>query len=125
MTKITLDGKKTHDGYDSELPVQSRNMTVFREGPYVVLRHTLGIEILCDIEHYLCTFNIGKWYHGRLIGLLGTNNNEGHDDMMRSDGKLTKDLINFVNSWEATKDPKCQITREIKPKKVNHLHSKQ
>jgi len=119
MTKITLDGQTIHDGYDSELPVQSRNMTVFREGPYVVLRHSLGVEILCDIEHYLCTFNIAKWYHGRLAGLLGTNNNEGHDDMMLPTGKITENEIDFVNSWEATKDPKCQITKPIKPKKCN------
>lgn len=119
MIKITKDGQKIHDGYDSELPVQSQNMTVFREGQYNVLRHDIGIEILCDIEHELCTFNIGKWYHGRLAGLLGTNNNEGHDDMMKSTGHLTENLIDFVNSWEATKDLKCQIKRQRKPKKVN------
>jgi len=119
MVKITTDGQKIHDGYDSELPVQSQNMTVFREGQYVVLRHDIGIEILCDIEHELCTFNIGKWFHGRLAGLLGTNNNEGHDDMMKSTGQLTENLIDFVNSWEATKDPKCQIMRQRKPKKCS------
>ncbi|KAK3755617.1 hypothetical protein QZH41_017617, partial [Actinostola sp. cb2023] len=116
MTKITYDGKKIHDGYDSELPVQTQNMTVAREGPYIVLRHTLGLEILCDVEHYLCTFNIGRWYHGRLAGLLGTNNNEYHDEMMRPSGKVAKNVLDFVNSWEVTKDPRCQIKKAIKPK---------
>lgn len=121
MTKITLDGKKIRHGYDSELPVQSQNTTVFREGQYIVLRHTLGIEILCDIEHNLCTFNMGKWYHGRFAGLLGTNNNEGHDDMMMSTGKITENVIDFVNSWEATKDNKCEIKRVPKPSKVSYF----
>lgn len=69
MTKITSEGVKIHDGYNSELPVQSANMTVAREGPYIVMRHTLGLEILCDVDHYLCTFNIARWYHGRLAGM--------------------------------------------------------
>ena len=66
--QITTSGKKTSDGFVSELPVETLNTTVQREGSFIILRHDLGLEIVCDVEHYLCTFNIAKWYHGRMAG---------------------------------------------------------
>ena len=68
MTKITASGKKIEDGYDSELPVESANTTVTREGSYIVIKNTLGLEIVCDMKHDMCTFNIARWFHGRLAG---------------------------------------------------------
>ena len=66
--QITTSGKKVSDGYHSELPVETLNTTVQREGSFIILRHDIGLEIVCDVEHYLCTFNIAKWYHGRMAG---------------------------------------------------------
>ncbi|KAL9951489.1 hypothetical protein ACROYT_G044158 [Oculina patagonica] len=109
IVKVSSSGKKLTDGYHSELPVETFNTTIQREGSFVVLRHDLGLEILCDVEHFLCTFNIAKWYHGRMAGLLGTNNNEFHDEMIKSDYKPTKRLTEFVNSWEVTRDPECKV----------------
>ena len=68
MTKVTVDGQKIRDGYASELPVQSANTTVARYGSFVVVKNTIGLEIICDIEHDMCTFNIARWYHGRMAG---------------------------------------------------------
>ena len=45
----------------------------------------------------------------RFLGLLGTNNNEDHDEFMSRYNKLTKNLTDFVNSWEITRDPECKI----------------
>ena len=44
-----------------------------------------------------------------LLGLLGTNNNEHHDEFMSSNNKITKNLTDFVNSWEVTRDPNCKV----------------
>ena len=68
IVKVTSSGKKLSDGYHSELPVETFNTTIQREGSFIVLRHDLGLEIICDVEHFLCTFNIAKWYHGRMAG---------------------------------------------------------
>ena len=68
VIKITSSGKKLSGDYTNELPVQSANTTVTREGSFIVLRHDLGLEIICDVEHYLCSFNIDRWYHGRMAG---------------------------------------------------------
>lgn len=68
IVKIASSGKKVSDGYHSELPVETFNTTIQREGSFIVLRHDLGLEIICDVEHYLCTFNIARWYHGRMAG---------------------------------------------------------
>ncbi|XP_068726618.1 uncharacterized protein [Montipora capricornis] len=109
IVKITSSGQKISDGYLTELPVQTLKTSVLREGSFIVLRHNLGLEIVCDVEHYLCTFNIAKWYHGRMAGLLGTNNNERHDEFMTIYNNLTKNFTTFVNSWEATRDPECIV----------------
>ncbi|PFX28884.1 Apolipophorin [Stylophora pistillata] len=82
IVKVSPSGNKVSDGYHSELPVESFNTTVQRQGSFIVFRHDMGLEIVCDVEHYLCTFNIARWFHGRMAGLLGTNNNEFHDEMM-------------------------------------------
>lgn len=68
IVQVTSSGKKISDGYHTELPVQTFNTTVSREGSFILLRHDLGLEIICDVEHYLCTFNIARWYHGRMAG---------------------------------------------------------
>jgi len=43
-------------------------------------------------------------------GLLGTNNNEFHDEMMTSYNTPTSKLTEFVNSWEVTRDPQCKVS---------------
>lgn len=50
------------------------------------------------------------------LGLLGTNNNEFHDEFMTVKNKPTKKLTEFVNSWEITRDPECKI-HSIVPEK--------
>lgn len=50
------------------------------------------------------------------LGLLGTNNNEFHDEFMTAKNKPTKKLTEFVNSWEITRDPECKI-HSIVPEK--------
>jgi hypothetical protein len=32
------------------------------------------------------------------------------------DNKITKNVIEFVDSWEVSKDPECLIAKESKPK---------
>ena len=52
----------------SELPVEMMQMTVRREGSFIKIRHDTGLDIVCDLKHFLCTFNVHKFYHGKLAG---------------------------------------------------------
>ena len=56
--------KTTHN----ELPVEMMQMTIRREGSFIKIKHDTGLDVVCDIKHFLCTFNINKFYHGKLAG---------------------------------------------------------
>ncbi|XP_028404666.1 apolipophorins-like [Dendronephthya gigantea] len=106
------EGSTTH----YELPVEMKQMSVTREGSFIKIKHDTGLNIICDLRHFLCTFNIDKFYYGKLAGLLGTNNNEQYDELMKPDKTIAKSMAEFANAWEVTKDPECQVTdTEVKP----------
>lgn len=62
-----VDGNDVKTSY-YELPVEMQDLSVRREGSYVKIHHDTGVDIACDVKHFLCTFNINKFYHGRLAG---------------------------------------------------------
>lgn len=77
--KIHADGKveatvnKDTDGKDvkivhNELPVEMMHVTVKREGSFVKISHDQGLDVTCDIKHFFCTFNVHRFYHGKLAG---------------------------------------------------------
>ena len=61
------DGNKVNIVYD-ELPVEMKSASVRREGDFVKINHDVGLKVVCDVKHFYCTFNIDKFYHGRLAG---------------------------------------------------------
>lgn len=54
----------------NELPVEMMQMTARREGSFVKIQHETGLDVVCDLRHFLCTFNINKFYHGKLAGKM-------------------------------------------------------
>ena len=61
------DGKEVKTTHN-ELPVEMMQMTVRREGSFIKIKHDTGLDIVCDLRHFFCTFNINKFYHGKLAG---------------------------------------------------------
>ncbi|XP_046849382.1 uncharacterized protein LOC124442906 [Xenia sp. Carnegie-2017] len=119
--KVEATVSKDVDGNDVktthyELPVEMQDLSVRREGSYVKIHHDTGVDIACDVKHFLCTFNINKFYHGRLAGLLGTNNNEQYDEFLKPDKTIAKSVAEFANAWEVSGDRECKVSSsERKP----------
>jgi hypothetical protein len=65
-----------------------------------------GFSVKYNIPRDELKFVVSGWYHGKLGGLFGTNNNEIYDDMMTSSRRTVVDVDPFVNSWEV--DSKCR-----------------
>ena len=59
------------------------------EKGYVTVKSKNGaIEITCAKKQDVCVFAIDGYYHGKTMGLLGTNNNEKHDDFSAPKGNV-------------------------------------
>merc|ERR1719494_12425 len=112
VVKILPDGKVVTDGHFKELPVEMANTTVSRQGSVIKVVNTKGLEVVCDLEHFLCTINVAGWYHNKLAGLLGTHNNEQYDEFTLPTGELTSNIAAFANAWEITKAPACRIRED-------------
>lgn len=55
------------------------------------------------------------------LGLFGTNNVESSDDLRLPNGEIALDLVDFLNSYEITKDDKCMVddVSDIVPEVLN------
>lgn len=51
-----------------ELPVQFKNTTVVRDGPYINLTSDFGFSVECDMEHFVCSHVVSGFYHNRTAG---------------------------------------------------------
>ena len=54
----------------NELPVQFENTTIVRDGPYIILTNDFGFSVECDMEHFLCSYNVSGFYHNRTAGMF-------------------------------------------------------
>lgn len=74
VTKDADGREETTSHY--ELPVEMKQMSVTREGSFIKIKHDTGLDIVCDITHFLCTFNVDKLYHGKLAGEIRLRKNK-------------------------------------------------
>lgn len=87
------------DGSKIELPVEFFNTTIVRMGSKVVLTSKLGVEVICDNMHGLCTIDMSGHYFAKTGGLFGTYNYEPLDDFTTSSNTNTSNVLDFANSW--------------------------
>jgi hypothetical protein len=99
---IAQDNTVKLDGVKAELPFQHFNTTVTRVGHHVVVSSTLGVEVVCDNEHGLCTVEMSGYYFAKTGGLFGTYNNEPLDDFTTSRNQNVTDVEEFANSWTSS-----------------------
>lgn len=62
------DRRMLHAMVYDELPMQFENTTIVRDGPYINLTNDLGFSLECDMEHFLCSYNVSGFYHNRTAG---------------------------------------------------------
>ena len=68
-------------------------------GSKIALISTLGVKVICDNEHGLCTVDMSGHYFAKTGGLFGTYNYEPRDDFTTSQNTNTSDVLAFANSW--------------------------
>lgn len=70
-----------------ELPVNSENTKIFRSSQNEVqLSNSRGYSFKYDLVHDIFSLKVSGWYHGRVRGLLGWNDLEEVNDVVREDG---------------------------------------
>lgn len=94
----------------SDVPLESwnGNVTVTRQGAYVFVNTSYGVNMHCDSVNQLCVLNIHGWYHNRTLGLLGTNDNEPANDFRMRNQQLTSNIYHFINSYEVSGLRQCR-----------------
>ncbi|XP_033108621.1 uncharacterized protein LOC117110129 [Anneissia japonica] len=111
--KVNSENKVQINGRNEiqELPYQSsgKEVTIVRNGQWVEISTTYGLDIKCDAMYAICLFNASHWYYNKTLGLLGTLNEEKHFDMRKPDGNVARDLTDFANSYEVSGSTKCKI----------------
>ncbi|XP_071952665.1 uncharacterized protein [Antedon mediterranea] len=105
--KIQINGREEIQ----ELPYQSsgKEVTIVRNGQWVQISTTYGIDIKCDSLYQMCLFNASRWYYNKTLGLLGTLNDEKHFDMRKPDGSVAQTLTEFANAFEISGNKQCKI----------------
>ncbi|XP_038238456.1 IgGFc-binding protein-like [Dermochelys coriacea] len=88
------------DGISYYLPFQLKNglVRVYYHGANVVLHTKFGLHLSFDLNYYLA-ITVPKSYHSQTCGLCGNYNGKPHDDLLRPNGHLARDLRDLGVSW--------------------------
>ena len=87
------------DGAITEMPYHAQDISIINEGDDVTVSGR-GFTVRHNIPNDMYDVGLSGWYFGKTGGLLGTYNNERHDDMMTPSRQLTNDVTSFADSWE-------------------------
>uniref|UniRef100_T1J9X6 Vitellogenin domain-containing protein n=1 Tax=Strigamia maritima TaxID=126957 RepID=T1J9X6_STRMM len=96
----TADGNLKVDGQKTEYPLQLGPVTAVRTGDSVTIRHGRHFQVKCSIQLDICLFDIDGLYHGKIGGLFGNFDKEESNDLLMSNRERTKDIVEFVRSWQ-------------------------
>ncbi|XP_056009974.1 uncharacterized protein LOC125679922 [Ostrea edulis] len=103
--QIAPNGKLRFDGKIASTPYRSRELSMVSEEQSLNV-YGRGFTVTYNIPRDKLKLVVSGWYHGKVGGLFGNNNNEVYDDMMTSSRRTVSDVDSFVNSWEV--DSKCR-----------------
>jgi hypothetical protein len=111
--KIRNDGQtKTTIGNSMKfgLPVESGKSTCVRMDNLILCHFKeQGLKITVDLKNFFITISVSGWYKGKSQGLLGTINNEAHDDWRLPNNMITNNINEFVNAYELSGKAQCQL----------------
>uniref|UniRef100_A0A8C3SKN7 VWFD domain-containing protein n=1 Tax=Chelydra serpentina TaxID=8475 RepID=A0A8C3SKN7_CHESE len=88
------------DGISYYLPFRLENglVRVYYHGVNVVLLTKFGLHLSFDLNYYLA-ITVPKTYRSQTCGLCGNYNGKPHDDLLRPNGHLARDLRDLGVSW--------------------------
>jgi hypothetical protein len=92
------------------LPVDAKNSQCARMDNLVLCHfRDQRLKVTVDLKNGFTIISLSGWYKGKTQGLLGTYNNEGHDDWKLPNSQITKNVNEFVNKYELSGKNKCQM----------------
>ncbi|ODN00146.1 Apolipophorin, partial [Orchesella cincta] len=92
---VTIDG-----------PKEAGSFLIERLGDWIVVRGDKGAVVGCSVTQDVCAVKVDGFYHGKVLGLLGTLNQERFDDLRKPNGDISLSVGEFVSSWKLNKQ--CQ-----------------
>merc|ERR1712142_1215696 len=111
--KIRNDGQtKTPIGNSMKfgLPVESGKSSCVRLDNLVMCHfQEQGLKVTVDLKNFFTSISVSGWYKGRSQGLLGTLNNEVHDDWRLPNNMITTNINEFVNAYELSGKAECKL----------------
>jgi hypothetical protein len=96
----------------TSLPIAFGDVVINLDANVVSIESRKGFLLKCNLDFDVCSLDVSGWYFGKLAGILGTMNNEIHDDFSTSTNEIVQDNIEMVNSWKL-KD--CEETKSVAP----------
>lgn len=106
--QVLVDGRKV------ELPHSFGNTAVVRESEKTLVRNAFGLTVTCHWTYDVCTIKVAGWYFGRLVGLLGTYNNEPVDDTHTRDTapQPHNELKQWSDHWSISPSTTCRAMQD-------------
>uniref|UniRef100_A0A7M4DW34 Otogelin n=1 Tax=Crocodylus porosus TaxID=8502 RepID=A0A7M4DW34_CROPO len=96
--EIKLSSEVTSRGLGVQLPQVIGNVHIQKLAGYILVRHQYAFTLAWDGISAVY-IKMTPDYLGKTHGLCGNNNAVLQDDLVTSYGKLTEDIIEFVESW--------------------------
>ncbi|OWF36770.1 Apolipophorin [Mizuhopecten yessoensis] len=87
------------DGAIVEMSYHNEDITVVNEGDDVTVSGH-GFTVRHNVPSDKYEIGLSGWYYGKTGGLLGTYDNERHNDMMMPSRQLATDVTSFADTWE-------------------------
>ncbi|XP_066536340.1 uncharacterized protein [Hoplias malabaricus] len=81
-------------------PFTNREVTIMKELNLLTVSNRRGLLVSCD-PYLQCSVTLDGWLHGRVSGLLGTNDNEAGNEYPLLDGSQAQSLDEFTQDWQA------------------------
>ncbi|NXN80297.1 OTOG protein, partial [Bombycilla garrulus] len=97
--QIKMSSEVTYKGLGVQLPCVIGNLHIQKLAGYFLVRHQYAFTLAWDGTSAVY-IKMAPEYLGKTHGLCGNNNAILQDDLETSYGKLTDDVMEFVESWQ-------------------------
>merc|ERR1719466_203481 len=105
QTKTTIG-----NGMRFGLPVESGKSSCVRIDNLIMCDFVeQGLKVTVDLKNFFTSISVSGWYKGKSQGLLGTLNNEVHDDWRLPNNMITTNINEFLNAYELSGKAVCKL----------------
>ncbi|CAL1530281.1 unnamed protein product [Lymnaea stagnalis] len=111
---ISDDYKLKVENRDTEMPFSTEKVKVVRDGDFIRVTYTGGLEVLSNPKLDLYKVTVQGWYHGRVAGLLGHYDNEPSTDVTTNKNyevdrkQCNNNNLALTQEQTLSKDDKCR-----------------